>query len=248
MPKNSANQSTQRKTVRMDRKQFMVMMFLTPAFAAIVSVLLVLSVLLPLMTAKNQSLEIPSLGGETEEVETKEENKVTPEGSSDQATEEPSEVIIKTEIPATNTKVEEKKATKTTTSTKSTKNASTKTTTTKTTTNTTNTSAQTPKETAPSEKELCEARTDGPTTYIKVHFFNNLEKATVKVFSEVEDPVVDYEKWVAKDGTHAKMVYDGKNCIPSKTSDFEKIDDLILETKDFETYNITKTESYEVWQ
>ena len=68
MPKNSSKKRDQRKTIRMDKKQFAIMMFLTPAFAATVSVLLVLSVFMPLQMPKSDnSIEVPVLGGETEE-------------------------------------------------------------------------------------------------------------------------------------------------------------------------------------
>lgn len=224
------------KTIRMDRKQFAIMMLLTPTFAAIVTVLLTFAFLVPLQTKQTDSpLEVPALGEEIEE-ETKAEEAETE-----------AEAIVTTKTPAANTKVEEKKTTTTKTDTAKT---SAKTSTTK----TTNTAKKTEKVTetkkdvtSPIKKELCEVRTDGPTTQIIVKLLNSYDRSLFNDLLGYEDSIVDYEKWVAKDGVHAKMVYDGKNCNPERTGDFEKVEDKILETKDLTTYKI-EAKTYTIWQ
>jgi len=219
----------------MDRKQFAIMMLLTPTFAAIVTVLLTFAFLVPLQTKQTDSpLEVPALGEEIEE-ETKTEEAETKV-----------ETIVTTKIPAANTKVEEKKTTTQTNTAKT----SAKTSTTKT-TNTAKTAEKTTETkknvTSPVEKELCEARTDGPTTQIIVKLLNSYDRSLFNDLLGYEDSVVDYEKWVAKDGAHAKMVYDGNNCNPERTSDFERVEDKILETKDLAVYKI-EAKTYTIWQ
>lgn len=224
------------KTIRMDRKQFAIMMLLTPTFAAIVTVLLTFAFLVPLQTQKtNSPLEVPALGEEIEE-ETKAEEAETK-----------TETTVTTKIPAANTKVEEKKTTTIQTNAAKT-SAKTSTTKTTNTTKKTEKSTETKKDvTSPVEKEICEARTDGPTTQIVVKLLNSYDRSLFNDLLGYEDSVVDYEKWVAKDGAHAKMVYDGKNCNPERTSDFERVEDKILETKDLAVYKI-EAKTYTIWQ
>ena len=259
MPKNSSSKKDTRKTIRMDKKQFAIMMFLTPAFAAIVSVLLVLTVFMPLQIPKSNesSLEVPALGGEAVE-----ETPIPTEETPTSTEETPAETIVTTEIPAMNSVVEEKtSANGTKTTTKKTSNTSnqTKSSTTKTssqkastttqkpattTQTTTNTSTTTPKPTTPSPKEVCEARTDGPKTHIVVSLIPARDFGWIYEFFEIENPVVNYQKWTKEDG--AKMIYKNNACVPS-TDGFTLVEEEILEEKDLATYGV-QAKNYDFWQ
>lgn len=260
MPKNSSSKKDTRKTIRMDKKQFAIMMFLTPAFAAIVSVLLVLAVFIPLQTPKsnNSPIEVPTLGGEVVE-----ETTVSTEEAPVSSEETPAETIVTTEIPAMNSIIEEKTSangTKTTTKkttntstqskTSTAKNSSSKTSsttskpTTTTPTSSTNTQTNTVKPTTPSAKELCEARTDGPKTHIVVSLIPAFDLDRIYEFFGIENPVAYYKKLVKEDG--AKMVYKNNSCVPS-TEGFTLVEEEFLEEKDLATYGV-QAKNYDFWQ
>lgn len=244
MPNNSSSKKT--KTIRMDKKQFAIMMFLTPAFAAVVSVLLVLMVFMPFTKTNSTPVEVPTLGSvakeDSEEEKTVETESTTPA--------ENTEIIVKTEIPATNTKVEEKKSTNTTTtkktsSNKATNNTSKTTTTTKTSTNTSTNNQSTQNPTTPSAKEVCEARTDGPKTHIVVIKVPAYDYDWILDIHGIENPLVYYEKRVSD--TPAKMVYNNNTCTPVETSDFKRVEDEILAEGDLEKYGVTN-KTYDIWK
>lgn len=249
MPKNSSSKSRKTKTIRMDKKQFAIMMFLTPAFAAVVSVLLVLMVFVPFTktTSNNSTLEVPTLGNTTEETTENVETTPVETETPVETTAEPGDIIVQTEIPATKTKIVEKKSTNTTTTTKTSTNKSTTNTNSSknTSTKTDEKKTEEKKETTPSAKDVCEARTDGPKTHIIVSLLNHYDQVMFKDILELEDPVVLYKKYTSN--TPVKMVYKNNSCIPTQTNDFELVENEVLETKDLASYKI-EAKSYEIWQ
>lgn len=250
MPKNHSNKRDQRKTIRMDKKQFAIMMFLTPTFAAIVSVVLVLSVFMPLQIPKvnDSSIEVPVLGGEVEKTEP-----TVVDGT-------PVETVVTTEIPATNTQIEEKTATdgtKTTTqkTTKTTSNTSTKSnssasktsstktnTTTKNTSTTSNTSNNTSKkEVKKSDKEICEETLETAKTRIAVTL---LDEADIEVYSNwYEKPIVSYYKYTVREGAHKSW----ENGTCGHTKEYDYTEHAILEENELSTYGV-EAKTYTIWQ
>ena len=104
-----------------------------------------------------------------------------------------------------------------------------------------------PKKVEKSAKELCEERTDGPTTRITVHFLNKIEMQDALEFTDKEDPIVSYTKEVVKNGQKAKMVYKNNTCVPS-TDNLETTEDIYLEKRDLGDYDILRVTDYQIWK
>ncbi len=98
-----------------------------------------------------------------------------------------------------------------------------------------------------SAKQICEERTDGPTTRITVKFLNAADKEIAAATSDKEDPIVSYKKEVVKNGQKAKMVYKNNKCVPS-TDNLETKEDVYLEKIDLNTYDILRVTDYQIWQ
>ena len=218
MKKNLISGNSSKKTIRMSKVQFFFMMLVTPIFASYTAIFSLVAI--ESWFDKNDTkIEVPVLGTvETEETPVEEKKEETPA-----ATE-----VKKEEKPATT-------ETKTTTTKKTTtaKKAETKKTETKT--------------VEKSAKQICEERTDGPTTFIRVHFLTKEEQKVAKEVSPKEDPIVDYYKGVVKNGQKAKMVYQNNKCVPS-TDNLETVEDVYLEKIDLNTYDILRVTDYQIWQ
>ena len=258
------NKSSSRKTIRIDKQLFIFMTILTPVFASIVAIVLVLAVFFPLI-GKNQ-LEVPILGGIEEVADGSSKEITLIENQDTTTTEQPTttepsknnpseEIIIKTEIPALSTKIEEKttlksfnnsqKTQKSTKNAPATQNLSTENLNSQSTKGSTSPESLKPVE--KSAKELCEEKINPYTTLIKVDFFTPIEVPIVALFSGIENPVASYEKYILKSGATAKMIYKNNSCNPSEEN-FEKIDDKILTEEELGTYGITAKTSYFDWR
>ena len=231
---------------------------MTPLFAAIVATVLVLGIVMPAL--KNDKLEVPNLGDTkdsttksvTYHIEEYDENATKKEETkTEQKTEEKPAETQKTETTPTTVKLPTLIKTQSTTQTQQKQN-----------TNTQNNDAQKKAEEeakkkaeaeakAQADKEAaakaaCEARTDGPRTYIRVHFLTSIDRFYATLFSDKEDPIVDYYKASAKEGKSTKMFYQNGACLPS-VEDFDIIEDSYLEEADLEAYGITARTDYEAW-
>ena len=253
----------QTKTMRINRRDFFMLTIMTPLFAAIVATVLVLGIVMPAL--KNDKLEVPNLG----------DTKDSSAKSVTYHIEEYDEDTAKKETKKEETKTEEKPAetqkTETTTTTKlptlvkapSTTQKTTQTQKQNTNTNTNNeaqkkaaeeaqkkaaaeTEAKAQAEKEAAAKTACEARTDGPRTYIHVHFLNSIDKFYASIFSDKENPIVDYYKATAREGENTKMFYQDGACLPS-TENFIIVEDSYLEEADLEAYGITVRTDYESW-
>ena len=251
----------QTKTMRINRRDFFMLTIMTPLFAAIVATVLVLGIVMPAL--KNDKLEVPNLG-DTKDSSTKSVTYHIEEYDEDAAKKETKKEESKTEEkPAETQKTETPAPVKLPTLIK-TQSTSQKTTQTqqKQNTNTQNNDAQKKAEEdakkkaeaeakAQADKEAaakaaCEARTDGPRTYIRVHFLTSIDRFYASIFSDKENPIVDYYKASAKEGKSTKMFYQNGACLPS-VEDFDIIEDSYLEEADLEAYGITARTDYEAW-
>lgn len=257
MLKNKGSKSSStRKTIRLDKKQFLIMMVITPFFAAYVSILTMMAIFQPWKANTTEPIEVPVLGDVEDKTETEKTIVIT------EVVEK--EVEKKVESSATATAIQNSlfiqpkniKQSTTPSETKSTQSKKTETKTSepaKTEKPKEEKKAETPAE-KPAEKsaeeiakEACEATPSNYTTYITVHFFDIFERIYLKALGiEKENPVVDYKKYVVKNGETAKMIYQNGVCAPSK-ADLELVDDPILEDTDLETYNINAKTDYEIW-
>lgn len=233
MVDNSNKKGSSRKTIRLDKKVFCIMLIVTPIFAAYTSVLTLMAIFQP--WKNNTTLEVPVLGGVTEEeTQIEEVKEETPaETPAEQPAETPTEApkeeqkistIIKSINYVQNKTQEQKQPIET-------KKEEPK-----------------PAEKSADEiaKEACEARTDGPARLIEVRFLSDWEKTMYNNFG-MENPAVDYTERVAPNG-HAKMVYSGGACVPSKEGlivDNER--NLILEESQLAEFGIAVKSNYETW-
>lgn len=218
MKKNQISGNSSKKTIRMSKVQFFFMMLVTPIFAAYTAIFSLVAI--ESWFDKNDTkIEVPVLGNIDVEEETVEENPI-----------EEKKEEAKEEKPATNPVEKEKTTAKKTT--------------------TTNKPAAKKVEAKPvvkSAKQICEERTDGPTTRITVKFLNAADKEIAAATSDKEDPIVSYKKEVVKNGQKAKMVYKDNKCVPS-TDNLETKEDVYLEKIDLNTYDILRVTDYQVWQ
>lgn len=249
----------QTKTMRINRRDFFMLTIMTPLFAAVVATVLVLGIVMPAL--KNDRLEVPTLG-DTKDSTTKsvtyhieeydEDTTKKEEAKTEQKTEEKPAETQKTETTPTTVKLPTLIKTQSTAQTQQKQNTN---------TNAQNDAkkkaeedakkkaeaeakAQADKEAA--AKAACEARTDGPRTYIRVHFLTSIDRFYATLFSDKEDPIVDYYKASAKEGKSTKMFYQNGACLPS-VEDFDIIEDSYLEEADLEAYGITARTDYEAW-
>lgn len=250
--------SAERKTIRLDKKVFFVMMLVTPIFAAYAAVLTLVAIMQP--WKDNSPLQVPVLGGvieeETEEkaeekpeevAEEKEEEKPVEEEKKEEPAQAPQNNIVSKSInfiqnrATTTTNTQKQTATPVKNETKAPEQTETKQ------AEKTETKAEEkPVETKPSEAELCAARTDGPKTYIRVRYLTSEGLDPIMaLFSGKENPVVDYFEATAPSG-HATMVWNGSACVPS-TDGLTVVEDSILDESELESHNITTKSNYEVW-
>ena len=238
------------KTIRINKKHFFILAFLAPMFASYFAVFSFLSIYQAINKNSSQSttIEVPVLGDVETAQETPAEGTVA-EQSKQSSQPENVEVItvvnpdVTPESAASTVKQSQGiSSTKSTNySTKSTTNTSTKPT-----TNTTTNSTTSNEKTEKTSKQLCEERTDGPTTFIKVRLLPFYERETLILFGNYENPVVEYSKYVVKDGAKAKMVYTNNSCVPSETN-LEVVDDeIIVEETDLPKYGI-EAKTYTKW-
>lgn len=239
-----------RKTIRMDKKQFFVMMIVTPFFAAYTAVLTFMLILQP-WKSETPVIEVPILGEvedksdekaeeetQTEEVAKQEEQPVKEQKPVEQPAEQKTvtvNAIQKSLIvqPKTTQKTEQPKKTEVKTEPKQVEKP-----------------VEKPAEKSTEEiaKETCEATKSEYRTFISVHFFDIFEQFYLKALGvEKENPVVDYKKFVVRNGETAEMVYENKTCKPSKAN-LELIDDLILDNTELEQFGISAKSDYEIWQ
>lgn len=239
-----------RKTIRMDKKQFFVMMIVTPFFAAYTAVLTFMLILQP-WKSETPVIEVPILGEvedksdekaeeetQTEEVAKQEEQPVKEQKPVEQPAEQKPvtvNAIQKSLIvqPKTTQKTEQPKKTEVKTEPKQVEKP-----------------VEKPAEKSTEEiaKETCEATKSEYRTFISVHFFDIFEQFYLKALGvEKENPVVDYKKFVVRNGETAEMVYENKTCKPSKAN-LELIDDLILDNTELEQFGISAKSDYEIWQ
>ena len=220
MKKNQVSGNSSKKTIRMSKVQFFFMMLVTPIFAAYTAIFSLVAI--ESWFDKNDTkIEVPVLGAVEEEV--------VEEAPVEKKQEEKKEEVKPTETKTDSKPSETKTATKQTT----TKKATTKKTETKT--------------VEKSAKEICEARTDGPTTRITVKFLKEADKEIAAATTEKEDPIVSYKKEVVKNGQKAKMVYKNNQCVPS-TDNLETVEDTYLEKIDLNAYDILRVTDYQIWQ
>ena len=246
-----------RKTIRMNKKQFFVMMIVTPFFAAYTAVLTFMLILQP-WKSETPVIEVPILGEvedktdekteenteetQTEEVAKQEEQPVEEQKPVEQPAEQKPvtvNAIQKSLIvqPKTTQKTEQPKKTEVKTEPKQVEKPVEK-------------PAEKPAEKSAEEiaKETCEATKSEYKTFISVHFFDIFEQFYLKALGvEKENPVVDYKKFVVKNGETAEMIYENKTCKPSKAN-LELIDDLILDNTELEQFGISAKSDYEIWQ
>lgn len=229
----------------MNKKQFFVMMIVTPFFAAYTAVLTFMLILRP-WKSETPVIEVPILG----EVEDKSDKKTEEETQTEEVAkqeEQPVEeqkpvtvnAIQKSLIvqPKTTQKTEQPKKTEVKTEPKQVEKPVEK-------------PAEKPAEKSAEEiaKETCEATKSEYKTFISVHFFDIFEQFYLKALGvEKENPVVDYKKFVVRNGETARMVYENKTCKPSKAN-LELIDDLILDNTEIEQFGISAKSDYEIWQ
>lgn len=247
----------QTKTMRINRRDFFMLTIMTPLFAAVVATVLVLGIVMPAL--KNDKLEVPNLGDTKdsttksvtyhieeydEDATKKEETKTEEKPAETQKTEAPVAAklptLIKTQPSSQKTaQTQQKQNTNTNAQNDAKKKAE-----------------EDAKKKAEAEatqankeaaaKAACEARTDGPRTYIRVHFLTSIDRFYATLFSDKEDPIVDYYKASAKEGKSTKMFYQNGACLPS-VEDFDIIEDSYLEEADLEAYGITARTDYEAW-
>lgn len=234
----------------MDKKQFFVMMIVTPFFAAYTAVLTFMLILQP-WKSETPVIEVPILGEvedksdekaeeetQTEEVAKQEEQPVKEQKPVEQPAEQKTvtvNAIQKSLIvqPKTTQKTEQPKKTEVKTEPKQVEKP-----------------VEKPAEKSTEEiaKETCEATKSEYRTFISVHFFDIFEQFYLKALGvEKENPVVDYKKFVVRNGETAEMVYENKTCKPSKAN-LELIDDLILDNTELEQFGISAKSDYEIWQ
>lgn len=246
--KKSSSEPT-RKTIRLDKKVFFIMVIVTPIFAAYTAVLTLTLIMQP--WKDNSPIQVPVLGDVAEEkteekVEEKEETPVeTPtetkeEEKPEEKTQE-SANLVKKSISFIQNKTQQTQNK----TTNNTQNKTTQPTETRTEVKTEEKKEEKPAE--PSAKELCEARTDGPKRLIKAHFLLDWEKEFYRNLGW-ENPVVDYDEYIFTNNGNAKMVYVNNACVPSKDGlirDEEK--SAILEEDQLATFGITAKKDYETW-
>ena len=224
MKKNQISGEKSKKTIRMNKIQFFFMMLVTPIFAAYTAVFSLIAIESWLTKDDRTTIEVPILGGVEEE--TAEEKPVEEKKEEKKEETKPAE-----------TKPSEAKPSETKTTTKKTT----------TTVKKTETKKTEPKKVEKSAKEICEERTDGPTTRITVHFLNKIEIQDALEFTDKEDPIVSYTKEVVKNGQKAKMVYKNNTCVPS-TDNLETTEDIYLEKRDLGDYDILRVTDYQIWK
>ncbi len=215
------------------------MMVVTPIFAAYTAVFSMITVD-SWMSKDKKDIEVPILGNINDEDAKEENNKKKSEENlpNNENNKQKEQAKETTPVESTSQKQEVKKSTNQTTKTsvktsqKSTPKATEK--------------KQEAKPDIKSAKEICEARTEGPTTLIKVHFLSYIEKFPLIEFLNMEDPAADYYKYAVKDNKNAKMVYINNSCVPSKDN-LVLIEEKTLETSELSTYHITAKSDYESW-
>lgn len=230
-----------RKTIRMNKKQFFVMMIVTPFFAAYTAVLTFMLILQP-WKSETPVIEVPILG----EVEDKSDKKTEEETQTEEVAKQEKQPVEEQKTvtvnaiqkslivqPKTTQKTEQPKKTEVKTEPKQVEKP-----------------VEKPAEKSTEEiaKETCEATKSEYRTFISVHFFDIFEQFYLKALGvEKENPVVDYKKFVVRNGETAEMVYENKTCKPSKAN-LELIDDLILDNTELEQFGISAKSDYEIWQ
>jgi hypothetical protein len=265
MKKSKVSAESSRKTIRLDKKVFFVMMIITPIFASTFSVLALMAVFQPWKN-NNSPLEVPVLGSikDTTEEKTDEKAEEKPEEKTEIVEEkkeeeqkveqksETSENIIKKSITKVQSKAQAAPQAKTNITTEKTTNENTP----------TNTEVKTEekvekpeekKEEAPKKtaeeiaKETCEARTDGPKRLIKAHFFSDWEKEFYRTLGW-ENPAVDYDEFIFANNGNAKMVYKNNACVPSKEGMIrDETKSTILEEDQLAEYGIVVQKDFETW-
>lgn len=253
---NGSKSSATRKTIRLGKNQFVIMMVITPFFAAYVSILTMMAIFQPWKNNETEPIEVPVLGDVTEKTGTETERTIVINKVVEKEVEKKDENRVEESTTANAIQKSlfvQPKDIKQATKPSETKKTETKKVETKETPKTEDKKEE-PKEEKPVEKsaeeiakETCEATPSNYTTYITVHFFDIFERVYLKALGvEKENPVVDYKKYVVKNSETAKMVYQNGTCTPSKAN-LELVDDPILSESDLEEYGISAKADYEIW-